>query len=336
MGLPELATLSPNSESLASVLIPKISLCILNASKLKALLSWLFVLKYILLKISFHFSEILNSELHCLILIFFTWGFGLLSLIPLFVTMHCIFSHINRRTQFENPVLEAKRRLEQQRQMQSQGLSALPLPTIYRGTHEILQHVRYLNQNMLTYSQSQKYENARSAERTCMARNIGLYAIKGPWNSCADRFFDYSPWCTDFFYQILSIFSSVFLICLTEEAVLWVFDGADAQCHSVRGRIEISGSAVDREHARPEAPSGFIQTRVWWCTRPVHNVLPHLSENSVSPMSQLIRIVSSFVLLWGKKKVRWVHSGLKKSRWTLIWGKMWQMKEAAFLIIRKI
>uniref|UniRef100_A0A672Z2I6 Membrane-associated guanylate kinase, WW and PDZ domain-containing protein 1 n=1 Tax=Sphaeramia orbicularis TaxID=375764 RepID=A0A672Z2I6_9TELE len=31
--------------------------------------------------------------------------------------------HINRRTQFENPVLEAKRRLEQQRQMQSQGLS---------------------------------------------------------------------------------------------------------------------------------------------------------------------------------------------------------------------
>ncbi|XP_051917563.1 membrane-associated guanylate kinase, WW and PDZ domain-containing protein 2-like isoform X3 [Hippocampus zosterae] len=40
--------------------------------------------------------------------------------------------HINRRTQFENPVLEAKQRLEQQRQMQSQGLSALPLPTIYR------------------------------------------------------------------------------------------------------------------------------------------------------------------------------------------------------------
>uniref|UniRef100_A0A8C2WRY8 Membrane associated guanylate kinase, WW and PDZ domain containing 2 n=1 Tax=Cyclopterus lumpus TaxID=8103 RepID=A0A8C2WRY8_CYCLU len=40
--------------------------------------------------------------------------------------------HINRRTQFENPVMEAKRRLEQQRQMQSQGLSALPLPTIYR------------------------------------------------------------------------------------------------------------------------------------------------------------------------------------------------------------
>lgn len=43
-------------------------------------------------------------------------------------------SHINRRTQFENPVVEAKRRLEQQRQIQSQGLSALPLPTIYRGT----------------------------------------------------------------------------------------------------------------------------------------------------------------------------------------------------------
>uniref|UniRef100_A0A8C7X5G1 Membrane-associated guanylate kinase, WW and PDZ domain-containing protein 1 n=1 Tax=Oryzias sinensis TaxID=183150 RepID=A0A8C7X5G1_9TELE len=39
--------------------------------------------------------------------------------------------HINRRTQFENPVLEAKRRLQEQ-QMQSQGLSSLPLPTIYR------------------------------------------------------------------------------------------------------------------------------------------------------------------------------------------------------------
>ncbi|XP_053364580.1 membrane-associated guanylate kinase, WW and PDZ domain-containing protein 2a isoform X2 [Clarias gariepinus] len=36
--------------------------------------------------------------------------------------------HINRRTQFENPVLEAKRRL----QMQSQGLSSLPLPALYR------------------------------------------------------------------------------------------------------------------------------------------------------------------------------------------------------------
>ncbi|TWW64782.1 Membrane-associated guanylate kinase, WW and PDZ domain-containing protein 2 [Takifugu flavidus] len=40
--------------------------------------------------------------------------------------------HINRRTQFENPVLEAKRRLQQQ-QMQCQGLSSLPLPAIYRG-----------------------------------------------------------------------------------------------------------------------------------------------------------------------------------------------------------
>ncbi|KAI4802942.1 hypothetical protein KUCAC02_006509, partial [Chaenocephalus aceratus] len=36
------------------------------------------------------------------------------------------------RTQFENPVLEAKRRVQQQQQMQSQGLSSLPLPTIYR------------------------------------------------------------------------------------------------------------------------------------------------------------------------------------------------------------
>ncbi|KAL0962947.1 hypothetical protein UPYG_G00347480 [Umbra pygmaea] len=40
--------------------------------------------------------------------------------------------HINRRTQFENPVLEAKRRVQQQQQMQAQGLSSLPLPTIYR------------------------------------------------------------------------------------------------------------------------------------------------------------------------------------------------------------
>ncbi|XP_077090149.1 membrane-associated guanylate kinase, WW and PDZ domain-containing protein 2a isoform X11 [Siphateles boraxobius] len=40
--------------------------------------------------------------------------------------------HINRRTQFENPVLEAKRRMQQQQQMQSQGLSSLPLPTVYR------------------------------------------------------------------------------------------------------------------------------------------------------------------------------------------------------------
>lgn len=44
----------------------------------------------------------------------------------------CASSHINRRTQFENPVLEAKRRLQHQ-QMQCQGLSSLPLPAIYRG-----------------------------------------------------------------------------------------------------------------------------------------------------------------------------------------------------------
>ncbi|XP_047018117.1 membrane-associated guanylate kinase, WW and PDZ domain-containing protein 2a isoform X5 [Ictalurus punctatus] len=42
--------------------------------------------------------------------------------------------HINRRTQFENPVLEAKRRL----QMQSQGLSSLPLPALYRGIEKSL------------------------------------------------------------------------------------------------------------------------------------------------------------------------------------------------------
>lgn len=45
-------------------------------------------------------------------------------------------SHINRRTQFENPVLEAKRRLQQQQQVpgaRCQGLASLPLPAIYRG-----------------------------------------------------------------------------------------------------------------------------------------------------------------------------------------------------------
>ncbi|XP_062853005.1 membrane-associated guanylate kinase, WW and PDZ domain-containing protein 2a isoform X2 [Trichomycterus rosablanca] len=40
--------------------------------------------------------------------------------------------HINRRTQFENPVQEAKRRMQLQQQMQSQGLSSLPLPALYR------------------------------------------------------------------------------------------------------------------------------------------------------------------------------------------------------------
>ncbi|KAG5267921.1 hypothetical protein AALO_G00227450 [Alosa alosa] len=40
--------------------------------------------------------------------------------------------HINRRTQFENPVTEAKRRVQQQQQMQGQGLSSMPLPSVYR------------------------------------------------------------------------------------------------------------------------------------------------------------------------------------------------------------
>lgn len=52
--------------------------------------------------------------------------------------------------------------------------------------------------------------------------------------------------------------------------------------------MEIAASAGDREHARPEAPSGLIQARVWRCTRPVHNVLLHLSENCISPMSHFI------------------------------------------------
>ncbi|XP_062373462.1 membrane-associated guanylate kinase, WW and PDZ domain-containing protein 2a [Sardina pilchardus] len=38
--------------------------------------------------------------------------------------------HINRRTQFENPVTEAKRRVQQQ--MQGPGLSSMPLPSVYR------------------------------------------------------------------------------------------------------------------------------------------------------------------------------------------------------------
>lgn len=42
-------------------------------------------------------------------------------------------SHINRRTQFENPVLEAKRRLQQQQMAPCPVLAALPLPNIYRG-----------------------------------------------------------------------------------------------------------------------------------------------------------------------------------------------------------
>nr|XP_057934142.1 membrane-associated guanylate kinase, WW and PDZ domain-containing protein 2a isoform X4 [Doryrhamphus excisus] len=41
-------------------------------------------------------------------------------------------SYYVERTQFENPVLEAKRRVQQQQQMQSQGLSSLPLPAIYK------------------------------------------------------------------------------------------------------------------------------------------------------------------------------------------------------------
>lgn len=40
--------------------------------------------------------------------------------------------------------------------MQSQGLSALPLPTIYRGTHELLQYVLYMNENMLNEDTNMK------------------------------------------------------------------------------------------------------------------------------------------------------------------------------------
>ncbi|XP_046890991.1 membrane-associated guanylate kinase, WW and PDZ domain-containing protein 2-like isoform X4 [Hypomesus transpacificus] len=57
--------------------------------------------------------------------------------------------HINRRTQFENPVLEAKRRMEQQ-QMQSQGLSALPLPSIYRERPPFTRDPTQLKGNFLS------------------------------------------------------------------------------------------------------------------------------------------------------------------------------------------
>uniref|UniRef100_A0A671PI25 Membrane-associated guanylate kinase, WW and PDZ domain-containing protein 1 n=1 Tax=Sinocyclocheilus anshuiensis TaxID=1608454 RepID=A0A671PI25_9TELE len=58
--------------------------------------------------------------------------------------------HINRRTQFENPVLEAKRRMQQQQQMQSQGLSALPLPTIYREKPPFTRDATQLKGTFLT------------------------------------------------------------------------------------------------------------------------------------------------------------------------------------------
>ncbi|XP_030650136.1 membrane-associated guanylate kinase, WW and PDZ domain-containing protein 2 [Chanos chanos] len=58
--------------------------------------------------------------------------------------------HINRRTQFENPVLEAKRRLQQQQQMQSQGLSALPLPTMYREKPPFTRDATQLKGTFLT------------------------------------------------------------------------------------------------------------------------------------------------------------------------------------------
>ncbi|XP_051975671.1 membrane-associated guanylate kinase, WW and PDZ domain-containing protein 2-like isoform X1 [Xyrauchen texanus] len=58
--------------------------------------------------------------------------------------------HINRRTQFENPVLEAKRRIQQQQQMQSQGLSALPLPTIYREKPPFTRDAAQLKGTFLT------------------------------------------------------------------------------------------------------------------------------------------------------------------------------------------
>ncbi|XP_073724847.1 membrane-associated guanylate kinase, WW and PDZ domain-containing protein 2 isoform X2 [Misgurnus anguillicaudatus] len=54
--------------------------------------------------------------------------------------------HINRRTQFENPVLEAKRRM----QMQGQGLSSLPLPTIYREKPAFTRDATQLKGTFLT------------------------------------------------------------------------------------------------------------------------------------------------------------------------------------------
>ncbi len=117
-----------------------------------------------------------------------------LALFPLF-----IFSHINRRTQFENPVLEAKRRLEQQRQMQSQGLSALPLPTIYRGTNGVLQYVQYLNQNMLTYLQSCTNMKMRGLQKGHALHRASVFRPSKP-PECADKLIVYSPCCTDCLY----------------------------------------------------------------------------------------------------------------------------------------
>lgn len=218
----------------------------------------------------FCFSKVLSVELHCGIATS-AWGNALNNPVSIIcnIVLHCIFSHINRRTQFENPVLEAKRRLEQQRQMQSQGLSALPLPTIYRGTTLCA-----------VMSQLHKYDHVQidlkhfqilPVEEIC--KHPTSVAVHGAY------------YCYPIIYCFPNLYDGY------RQFKGWVFDGADAQCHNVQGRVEIAGSAGDWEHARPEAPSGLIQASVWGCNRPVHSELLHniLSENYISPMSQLIR-----------------------------------------------
>ncbi|KAJ8262459.1 hypothetical protein GJAV_G00166720 [Gymnothorax javanicus] len=58
--------------------------------------------------------------------------------------------HINRRTQFENPVVEARRRLEQHQQMQGQGLSSLPLSSMYREKPLFTRDATQLKGNFLS------------------------------------------------------------------------------------------------------------------------------------------------------------------------------------------
>lgn len=130
---------------------------------------------------------------NCIVVLLFLASGLELPLFPLF-----IFSHINRRTQFENPVLEAKRRLEQQRQMQSQGLSALPLPTIYRGTHGVLQYVQYLNQNMLTYLQSCTNMKMRGRQKGHARHKASVFRPSRPPETCVLlELIVNSPCCTD-------------------------------------------------------------------------------------------------------------------------------------------
>lgn len=158
-------------------------MCLYDLTHWKAPLFWVNTFGTLYWKYFFNLVDLWMQN-YIVVLAFLAWSFEL-SLFPFCELMHCIFfSHINRRTQFENPVLEAKRRLEQQRQMQSQGLSALPLPTIYRGTHAILEYVQNLNQNMLTDPQSCTNMEMQGLQKR---RHMALIfrPSRAPWNPCA-------------------------------------------------------------------------------------------------------------------------------------------------------